>query len=362
LAIRLRTGWLRTVVNASDFFLSNMAALGCFDAVRAATGQRTWGTLGAGVAAGVASYVVNNALLAVAVRLASGLPVRAYLRSSVEVLPHEVAYAVGAAGFTLAATQARTALLAAMVAVVLTPQAVLVLLARRSNEYARARDRHQEERLTLMREIITIGETERFKTASDLHDGPVSHLSGLAMLLGSATTAGADELRATARHVGDALRSVQRDLRSLIFELSPHDLDQPGRIRDEVASMLEPLVAVGVTAELSAPDELPLARGGLELVHRFCREALANAQQHSGAEYVSVKITAEAGQVVAAITDDGRGFSADDVAAQRARGHFGTRFLEEKAELAGGSLEIVSERRLGSRLVLRLPAAVRERH
>jgi signal transduction histidine kinase len=115
----------------------------------------------------------------------------------------------------------------------------------------------------------------------------------------------------------------------------------------------------GVDTTVEVPDVVPLDKSGLKLVHRVCGEALSNVWRHAAATVVAVTVVGDADEVVVTITDDGRGFLAQDVARQRADGHFGTRFLEEKAEVAGGTFRMTSEPGEGTRVELRLP--MRER-
>jgi hypothetical protein len=53
--------------------------------------------------------------------------------------------------------------------------------------------------------------------------------------------------------VADELRTVQHQLRTQIFALSPHDLDKPGRLRDEIRKQLEPLREQGVAVGVEIP-------------------------------------------------------------------------------------------------------------
>ena len=173
-------------------------------------------------------------------------------------------------------------------------QGALVVIAVRANAHAAETERHARERVELLQRAITAAETERFEIAADLHDGPVAALAGIAMSLGD------------------------------------------GQDADEA---------------------VPLDRSGLELVHRVCGEALENVLRHAHARRVTVALVVEGAEVVLTIDDDGRGFSAEDVERQRAAGHFGTRFLAEKAELAHGTFTAQSEPGKGTRLRLSLPVA-----
>jgi signal transduction histidine kinase len=341
-SIRLRTGWLRVAFNLADFFLANMAALAVFRLLRTVSHNDIWTVLAAGSAIGVATWTINYTILNVALRLDTGAPIIASFRDASSVVPSDIEFGMAASVLAISTPANSVAFLLGGLALVAGLQSRLLRIAR-----------HVRERIELLRRVITATEDERFKTASDLHDGPVAHLSGLSMALSAIAQDGGD---ARVEEVADELREVQRELRTQIFALSPHDLDRPTRLRGEVeAEQLDALRLRGVDVAVSIPDTLPLARSGLELVHRACREALSNVTRHAQAKHVDVAIAVEGAEVVLTINDDGRGFTARDVERQRAQGHFGTRFLAEKAEALGGSFQLESNPGSGTRLTLRLP-------
>lgn len=333
-AARLRTGWFRAVFNLADFFLANMAALGTFRFMRHVSGSYLWIILAGGAAIGLVCYLVNHALIAVAVRLSSAVSLRTFVVSVRGVIPYEVACGVGAATFSLYATPGSASALIGWLVLAGALQALIVRLAHGARE-----------RVELLQRNITAAETERFKIAADLHDGPVAALAGIAMSLGDGEDA-------------DELRRVQRELRDLIFNYTPHDLDKQGRLRQEITDkQLAALRERGVDVEITIPETVPLERRALELVHRVCGEALTNVLRHARASHVVVALTVAGSEVILTIDDDGQGFSAEDVERQRAAGHFGTRFLAEKAEVAGGTFAVQSEPGKGSHVRLNLPIA-----
>lgn len=343
--IRLRAGWFRTLLNLANFFLANVAAWAAFQAVTRPSGAHGWIAVLGGLAAGGASYLVSSVVLSGAIRLASGLSIWTFFRSTVEVIPYELFCGLGAAGFSVFHAQGGSPYLVMWLAPVVCIQGLLVVLAIRANAHAAETERHARERVELLQRVITAAETERFEIAADLHDGPVAALAGIAMSLGDGQDA-------------DDLRQVQRELRELIFRYSPHDLHKPGRLRQEITDkQLAALRERGVDAEVAVPETVPLDRAGLELVHRVCGEAVENVLRHAHARRVSVALVVEGAEVILTIDDDGRGFSAEDVERQRAAGHFGTRFLAEKAELAHGTFAIQSEPGEGAHVRLSLPVA-----
>lgn len=351
--VRFHNGWRRSAFNFADYFLANMAALAIFRAGQHVSSNHLW-IVALGGVAGAGCLIVNYALLFAPVRISAHTPPRAFIAGAAEVLPYDIAFGIGAAGFSIYAGGGGATLLVAWLALALSLQAFLLILARRTNAHMEATTRHAQERVELRGRIITAADTERATIASDLHDGPVAELSGLTMLLGTVSAESESDGGALSE-VGDGLRRVQRDLRTLIFQLSPHDLDKPGRLREEVAVQLAQLATRGIAIGNRIPDVVPLDRSGLELVHRVCREALANVLRHANAHRVSVAVTIDDASVVVTVDDDGHGFTAEDVARQRAAGHFGMRFLAEKAEVLRGSFESPPTPGAGVHIRLTLP-------
>jgi signal transduction histidine kinase len=84
----------------------------------------------------------------------------------------------------------------------------------------------------------------------------------------------------------------------------------------------------------------PVAARELEWI---LREALANVRQHAAASRVAARLRTLGGRVVLTVADDGRGFAAPDDLAELSGGHhFGVRGMRERAQLAGGDLEVES--------------------
>jgi signal transduction histidine kinase len=82
---------------------------------------------------------------------------------------------------------------------------------------------------------------------------------------------------------------------------------------------------------------------------RVLQEALTNARRHSGANSVLVSLRSEGNDLVAELSDDGRGFEPETVPG------VGLRSMRERAIALGGTLEFESEPRNGTRVRLRVP-------
>jgi signal transduction histidine kinase len=89
-------------------------------------------------------------------------------------------------------------------------------------------------------------------------------------------------------------------------------------------------------------------------IFRILQEALSNARKHGQARCVQVTFVAEDHLVCMTIQDDGGGFNASPSDLET-DGHFGLRFMHERAEALGGCLEVISKPGEGTRVVARAP-------
>ena len=82
---------------------------------------------------------------------------------------------------------------------------------------------------------------------------------------------------------------------------------------------------------------------------RIVQEALTNARRHSGARRVGVTLWVEGNDLVAEVSDDGRGFEMETAPG------IGLRSMRERAAALGGELEVQSEPGEGTWVRLRAP-------
>jgi signal transduction histidine kinase len=152
--------------------------------------------------------------------------------------------------------------------------------------------------------------------------------------------------------------SLMRDIHRLAWELRPAALDDFGlemalrRYADEWAALSgvpADFHSRGVTARRLAP-ELETA------LYRITREALRNVVRHAKARRVSVLLERRADHVLLIVEDDGRGFDAAALLrAPAAQGKLGLLGMQERATLAGGSVEVESNPGAGTTVFVRLP-------
>jgi signal transduction histidine kinase len=84
---------------------------------------------------------------------------------------------------------------------------------------------------------------------------------------------------------------------------------------------------------------------------RIAQEALNNAAKHASPARITMSLEERSGQLVLTITDDGKGF--DPAAAPR--GRWGMTTMRERAEAAGGRLEVSSMPGTGTTVTAAVP-------
>lgn len=213
--------------------------------------------------------------------------------------------------------------------------------------------RSAEERAAFMAYAVDASNAERERIAADLHDGVVQDLAGLAFGLAPAAAAAerdgrtgdAELLRTTARH----LQQGVRDLRSLLVEIHPANLETVG-IDAALRDLLSPLAADGITTEITVDGHLTVEAA--DVLYRVGREAVRNAAEHAHATHVRVTVDVPAGTGGRiAVTDDGVGFDASRRATAQRDGHVGLTLLASLVERAGGTLTVDSAAGRGTTVI-----------
>lgn len=200
-------------------------------------------------------------------------------------------------------------------------------------------------------------EAERGRLARELHDGPVQDLIALSYQLAHMAATVPQEATQVARMRTQLLAVVSR-LRSLIGELRPPGLSELGleaalhglvlRLRTE-----GPLPPV----ELDLCDCSSLPDPTAVFLFQATQEALQNVSKHAAAQSVRVQLRRlPQDRVLLTVRDDGRGFAVPERLQDLARTlQFGLVGLAERTELAGGSLQVLSQPGAGTELLLTLP-------
>jgi signal transduction histidine kinase len=131
-------------------------------------------------------------------------------------------------------------------------------------------------------------------------------------------------------------------LRHLMFELWPPALERHG-LAAAVRNELEELHA---ESDLKTRLEENLEKEPdpeiRTIAFRIIQEAVSNAMKHSNAHVLSVRLESSNGGVHVVVRDDGIGM-VPAVSGQSPPGHLGLSGMRERADMAGGWLEVNSD-------------------
>jgi NarL family two-component system sensor histidine kinase YdfH len=197
--------------------------------------------------------------------------------------------------------------------------------------------------------------TERQRMARELHDTLAQGLAGLILQLEAVDSHlgqdHPDQAQGIVHQAMGRARVTLADARSAIQDLrdgTPSIDNLSDAIRQEVDRFT---TATGIPCELklSPPKEIPTSVH--EHARRAVAEGLTNIARHAQANNVWLKLLESEGMLEIALRDDGVGFDPT----VKLGGHYGLVGLRERARLAGGSLELVSEPGAGTTLTLVLP-------
>ncbi len=214
----------------------------------------------------------------------------------------------------------------------------------------------QQRRDMLARRADQASADERRRIASELHDGPLQDLAGIAFDLGATADRIPEdtEVRRTLRRGASVSRESMRALRTLLVDLYPQDRRDEG-IDAALEALAQPLRARGLAVQIDTRVERPLDHDTEEIVYRATQEALRNIVRHAAATSVEIRLSASGDGMKLTVADDGRGMSAADLAEQRAAGHMGLALLADRVQSLGGQVAIASEPGRGTRVSIEIP-------
>lgn len=216
----------------------------------------------------------------------------------------------------------------------------------------------------LSQRVLTVQEDERRRVARELHDG-VNQLLSAAKFhlnrLGGGRKKG-EENFTEARAIQDLLEQAIQEVRRIAQNLRPAVLDDLGLIAAVRSTCDEMSRRTGIDVVFESARLPKKLSHDLEMsIFRIVQEALANAEKHSGAKRVLVKISKAGLKFEVSVKDDGRGFEPRSVKVVRKGSEpgLGLEHMTERARLAGGSLEIKSAKSSGTEVIARLPNTVK---
>jgi two-component system sensor histidine kinase DegS len=215
-----------------------------------------------------------------------------------------------------------------------------------------------------LQQVTRAQEHERQRIAQELHDETAHSLMVMAQRL--------DSLALTVRRwrhkdVATELQEVRgtavealMELRRLAHDLRPRILDDMGLV-PAVEWLADELTQQnGIEARVEVDGTLPrLSEEAQLLLFRIAQEALRNIGKHSGATEAALSLHAYDDRLEMRVADNGHGFRLPRAVGDLApTGKLGLLGMHERARLLGGTVEIRSERRRGTTVVVELQVSV----
>jgi signal transduction histidine kinase len=197
---------------------------------------------------------------------------------------------------------------------------------------------------------------ERTRLAREIHDSLLQSVTGIAL-----------QLRATLPHLKGAPASATDSIRGVV-ELAEStirdarravwDMRAPSLVEKGLARALEETVrrAAGTLAFDFAIKGLvrPLPPEVEDTILRIAQESTGNVVKHAAAKCIRLRLTYTPRSARLTVTDDGRGFSVEELSGAYA-GRWGLMGMRERADRIGASFMIRSAPRRGTTVALNVP-------
>jgi len=207
--------------------------------------------------------------------------------------------------------------------------------------------------------VIRAQEEERRRIGRELHDEAVQMLSAAAVRVGDMeqrVPAQQRRIRRGLAEIREILTDALWEVRKIIVDLRPTDLDDLGLIRAMSAYARNRLGEAGITVEthLERPAQ-PLTPNVETTVFRIAQEAMNNVARHAQAHHAAISFRQRNGTLVLRVDDDGVGFDLSSVQTNGSGEGLGLLGMKERTALLGGAIELTSRPGDGTSVVVSIP-------
>jgi PAS domain S-box-containing protein len=214
---------------------------------------------------------------------------------------------------------------------------------------------YQMQLRSLASELSLAEERLRRRIASDVHDNIGQNLAISKIKLDSLRQlAPTDELGRALEEISLLIAEAIKSSRSLTFELSPPVLYELGFEPAMEWLVKDVRERHGVSADFQSDGkEKPLEHDIRVLLFQSVRELLVNVAKHAKAANVTVRSARKGDKVNISVEDDGKGFDASNISSRgSSMGGYGLFSIRERLGHVGGSLEIDSKIRKGTKITM----------
>jgi signal transduction histidine kinase len=222
-----------------------------------------------------------------------------------------------------------------------------------------------QEREVILRELSnTMAEEradERLQIAGYLHDDLAQVLFRLSLQVDIARKLlekqDYDELRAQLEKIRESKQETSDRIRALIRDLHRSPLGAAG-LADALESFTDEVGRDSTIRFHHDVQDVPLPAPIALLMYHIAREGIMNAMKHASPTDVWIGVQESGEDVVMALRDNGVGF---DTSQPGPEGHYGMAMMRERAQVGGGSFDVVSAPDEGTTITVRFPVALLQR-
>jgi DNA-binding NarL/FixJ family response regulator/signal transduction histidine kinase/ligand-binding sensor domain-containing protein len=241
--------------------------------------------------------------------------------------------------------------------------------------------RAEQQLLAQQRLVATMEERERI--GRELHDD-LGQVMGYVSLQAQAVReflkhGHTEQAKVTLTQLLQTAHEAHDDVRQYILGVRSSTPQPPADFFEELNRYLQQLQErYNLEVQVSWPDHLPDTPLVPEIetqLLRIIQEALTNVRKHAGVDTARILFTFQPDEVQVIISDEGRGFNpyripsapgegseaplplpeAGDGLSPKAQAHFGLEIMRERAEAAGGTLDLRSKPGQGTQIIVHLP-------
>jgi signal transduction histidine kinase len=202
------------------------------------------------------------------------------------------------------------------------------------------------------REVAVLEERQRL--ARDLHDSVSQSLYSLSLFSRAGREAAEDgdtpRLTYSLTEIERTTLAALREMRLLLYELRPADLEQGGLIPALELRLKTVERRVGLHLDVKLDDYSGLPPADEAELYHLIVEAMNNVVKHAAATRLTLQITQAEGRLYLHIADNGRGFDPAQVT-----GGMGLNNIRERVSRLNGRLSITSAPEAGTLLEAMIP-------
>lgn len=215
------------------------------------------------------------------------------------------------------------------------------------------------QRRQLAPKIIQAQEEERRRIAREIHDGPAQSMANVVLRTEVCEKLIEVDQGAVQKELLELREMVKRslqDVRRIIFDLRPMALDDLGLI-PAISRYLETLKErFDLDIEMYYSGTQQRLDSTIEVaIYRVIQEALQNILKHAQASHAKVSLENQNERLVVEVTDNGKGFNAEEYLNNPKPDSYGLLGMKERLEILGGQLYITSKQGEGTKILAIMP-------